>query len=385
MADVQNVNEITAGHRTTPPFRADHVGSLLRPAELIHARDDFAAGLVPAEELREMEDAAIRDVVKMQQDVGLQSATDGEFRRATWHMDFIYQLGGIEKLPPGDITVQFHNADGEIEFKPASIHIGERVHLDHTIFEPDFAFLRGAVGQSQTPKLTIPSPSMVHYRGGAAAIDREVYPDLEQFWADLSSAYADQVRAVHELGCRYLQFDDTSLAYLNDPNQRAQMAGRGEDAEHLHEKYIRNINRALEGRPEGLTVTTHMCRGNFRSSWVAEGGYDFVAEALFGELGVDGFFLEYDDARSGGFEPLRFVPKGKLVVLGLVTTKRGDLEAKDELKRRIEEASRYVAVDQLCLSPQCGFSSTVEGNALSYEQEVAKLALIVETAAEVWG
>jgi 5-methyltetrahydropteroyltriglutamate--homocysteine methyltransferase len=375
----------TAGPRTTPPFRADHVGSLLRPPELMQAREEHAAGRLDDEGLRAIEGQAIRDVVKMQGDVGLKSATDGEFRRATWHMDFIYQLGGIDKLPPGDITVQFHNANGDIEFKPASIHVSEKVHLDHTIFKPDFAFLRDAVSDAQTAKLTVPSPSMVHYRGGAAAIDRDVYPDLEAFWDDLSAAYADQVKGVYDLGCRYLQFDDTSLAYLNDPNQRAEMAARGEDAEHLHEKYIRNINRALQNRPEGLAITTHMCRGNFQSSWVAEGGYDFVAEALFSELAVDGFFLEYDDARSGGFEPLRFVPKGKQVVLGLVTTKSGELESKDELKRRIEDASKYIAVEQLCLSPQCGFSSTVEGNALSYEQEVAKLRLIVETAAEVWG
>jgi 5-methyltetrahydropteroyltriglutamate--homocysteine methyltransferase len=381
-----SATETTAtGRRTTPPFRADHVGSLLRPPELMHAREEHAAGRMDDEALRGVEDQAIREVVKMQGDVGLQSATDGEFRRATWHMDFIYQLGGIEKLPPGDITVQFHNANGDIEFKPASIHVGEKVHLAHTIFEPDFVFLRDTVSPAQTAKLTVPSPSMVHYRGGAAAIDREVYPDIEAFWADLSAAYADQVKGVYDLGCRYLQFDDTSLAYLNDPNQRAEMAGRGEDAEHLHEKYIRNINRALEGRPDDLAITTHMCRGNFRSSWVAEGGYDFVAEALFGELAVDGFFLEYDDGRSGGFEPLRFVPKGKQVVLGLVTTKRGDLETKDDLKRRIEEASKYVPVEQLCLSPQCGFSSTVEGNALTFEEEVAKLRLIVEVAAEVWG
>jgi 5-methyltetrahydropteroyltriglutamate--homocysteine methyltransferase len=299
-------------------------------------------------------------------------------------MDFIYQLGGIEKAP-GDITVQFHNEQGDIEFTPAAIHVAEKVHLDHPIFEQDFKFLQGRVQDGVTPKLTIPSPSMVHYRGGAAAIDPHVYGDVEEFWRDLTSAYADQVKAVAGMGCRYLQFDDTSLAYLNDPRQREQMASKGEDAEHLHETYIRNINRALEGRPAGLTVTTHMCRGNFRSSWVAEGGYDFVAEALFGGLNVDGFFLEYDDARSGGFEPLRFVPKGKLVVLGLVTTKRGELEDKDQLKRRIEEAARHVPIEQLCLSPQCGFSSTVEGNILSYEQEVAKLERIVETAAEVWG
>jgi 5-methyltetrahydropteroyltriglutamate--homocysteine methyltransferase len=226
---------------------------------------------------------------------------------------------------------------------------------------------------------------MVHYRGGRAALDPDVYPDVDQFWADLTSTYAEEVKAVAGLGCRYLQFDDTSLAYLNDPVQREQMASKGEDAEHLHETYIRHINEALAGRPEGLTVTTHLCRGNFRSSWAAEGGYDFVAEALFGDLDVDGFFLEYDDARSGGFEPLRFVPKDKLVVLGLVTTKRPELESKDELKRRIEEASKFIGVEQLCLSGQCGFSSTVEGNALTYDQEVAKLRLIVETAAEVWG
>jgi 5-methyltetrahydropteroyltriglutamate--homocysteine methyltransferase len=226
---------------------------------------------------------------------------------------------------------------------------------------------------------------MVHYRGGRAALDPAVYPDIDEFWSDLTSAYADQVRAIAAIGCTYLQFDDTSLAYLNDPRQREQMASQGEDAEHLHESYIRHINEALAERPDELTVTTHMCRGNFRSSWAAEGGYDFVAEALFGGLQVDGFFLEYDDARSGGFEPLRFVPKGKMVVLGLVTTKRGELESKDLLKRRIEEASRFVPVEQLCLSPQCGFSSTVEGNVITYEQEVAKLELIVETAREVWG
>jgi methionine synthase II (cobalamin-independent) len=385
MSEAQTASETTAGgRRTSPPFRADHVGSLLRPPELLKAREEFAAGSLSAEQLRAVEDDAIRAVVKMQRDVGLQSATDGEFRRASWHMDFIYQLGGIEKAP-GDIKVQFHNEQGDIEFTPAAIHVADKVHLARTIFGEDFAFLQSCVEDGVTPKLTIPSPSMVHYRGGRAAIDPSVYPDTDRFWGDLTSAYADQVQAVYDMGGRYLQFDDTSLAYLNDPNQRAMMAGQGEDSEHLHEAYIRHINEALARKPADMTVTTHMCRGNFRSSWAAEGGYDFVAEALFGELGVDGFFLEYDDARSGGFEPLRFVPKGKLVVLGLVTTKRGELESKDTLKRRIEEASRYVPVEQLCLSPQCGFSSTVEGNALTYEQEVAKLQLIVETAADVWG
>ena len=369
--------------RTTPPFRADHVGSLLRPQHLLAARADLAAGRIDATQLREIEDAAIAEVVALQEETGLQSATDGEFRRASWHMDFIYQLGGVSKAP-GNLAVKFRNPAGMIEFTPAALHVDGRIRLDHTIFAEDFRYLRSVV-TTATPKLTIPSPNMVHYRGGPAALDPDVYPGMEQFWHDLSAAYSDEVRRLAELGCSYLQLDDTSLAYLNDPAQRAEIAGRGEDAEHLHIRYIRQVNDALAGRPDGMTVTTHMCRGNFRSSWAAEGGYDFVAEALFSELDVDGFFLEYDDERSGGFEPLRFVPKGKLVVLGLVTTKRGELERKDDLKRRIDEASKYISLDQLCLSPQCGFSSTLEGNSLSYDEQVAKLALIVETAAEVWG
>jgi 5-methyltetrahydropteroyltriglutamate--homocysteine methyltransferase len=384
MPESQTMNPTAAGRRNLPPFRADHVGSLLRPPELLRAREEFAAGRTDAEALRAVEDEAIRSAVKMQHEVGLQTATDGEFRRSSWHMDFIHQLGGIEKAA-SDLRVQFRNQDGVLEYTPAALHVGSKVHLDHPIFADDFSFLAGITPQDMTAKLTVPSPSMVHYRGGQAMIDPEIYSDPEEFWSDLTDAYAEQVQAVADLGCTYLQFDDTSLAYLNDPRQREEMAGKGEDSEHLHEKYISNINRALAGKPEGLTVTTHMCRGNFRSSWVAEGGYDFVAEALFGGLNVDGFFLEYDDARSGGFEPLRFVPAGKMVVLGLVTSKRGELEAKDDLKRRIEEASKFVPLEQLCLSPQCGFSSTVEGNTLSYEQEVAKLRLIVETAEEVWG
>jgi 5-methyltetrahydropteroyltriglutamate--homocysteine methyltransferase len=369
--------------RTEPPFRADHVGSLLRPQRLLKAREEFAENRIGADELRAVEDDAIRDVVRMQEEVGLRSATDGEFRRASWHMDFIYALDGISKVE-GDIVVHFHNPDGDIDFKPAALKVDGKLGVHEPIFGDHFKFLRDNV-TTGTPKLTIPSPSMVHYRGGAAAIDPDVYPSTDDFWRDLTAAYAEQVRLVHELGGTYLQFDDTSLAYLNDPEQRKMMAERGEDAEHLHIAYIRHINEALANRPEGMSITTHMCRGNFQSSWVAEGGYDFVAEALFNELGVDGFFLEYDDERSGGFEPLRFVPKGKMVVLGLVTTKRGELEEKDALKRRIEDAGKYIDVDQLCLSPQCGFSSTVEGNLLTYDDEVAKLRRIVEVAEEVWG
>ncbi len=368
--------------RSRPPFRADHVGSLLRPAPLLRAREDRAAGRITAEQLREVEDEAIREVVRMQEDIGLQSATDGEFRRTSWHMDFIYQLGGIR---PTDekLTVRFYNEQGTLEFAAAALQVHAPITLEKPIFGEAFTFLKDQT-TTATPKLTIPSPSMVHYRGGRAAIDKQVYPDLDQFWHDLSAAYAEEVRRLGELGCTYLQFDDTSLAYLNDPRQREMMAAQGGDPEHQHERYIQQINQALAGRPAGMTVTTHMCRGNFRSSWAAEGGYDFVAEALFTRLDVDGFFLEYDDERSGGFAPLRFVPPGKMVVLGLVTTKRGELESKDDLRRRIDEASRYVPLEQLCLSPQCGFSSTVDGNTLTRDEQIAKLSLLVETAREVW-
>jgi len=368
--------------RTTPPFRADHVGSLLRPPELLAARDDFAAGRISAADLRKVEDEAITAVVAMQEEAGLQSATDGEFRRASWHMDFIYQLGGVSKAP-GHLAVKFHNPSGDIEFTPAALHVDGKIGLEKTIFEDDFRYLQSVV-KTAVPKLTIPSPNMVHYRGGPASIEPAVYPDIEEFWTDLAAAYAEQIRRLGALGCTYLQLDDTSLAYLNDPAQRAEIAGRGEDAEHLHLRYIKQVNAALAGKPEGMAVTTHLCRGNFQSSWAASGGYDFVAEALFSELAVDGFFLEYDDERSGSFEPLRFVPPGKMVVLGLVTTKRGELEDPDVLKRRIEEASRYVPLDQLAISGQCGFSSTVEGNALTYAEEVAKLELIVGVARDVW-
>jgi 5-methyltetrahydropteroyltriglutamate--homocysteine methyltransferase len=349
----------------------------------MRARHDFAEGIIDAAALRVAEDAAVRDAVAMQEELGFQSATDGEFRRTSWHMDFIYQLSGISRTDE-QLQVAFKNAEGTTSFTSAALKVDGRVGIDDTIFADAFTFLASCVATA-VPKLTIPSPSMVHYRGGAAAIDAGVYPDPEQFWSDLSAAYAEEMRRLGALGCTYLQLDDTSLAYLNDPAQRAMIAERGDDAEHQHLRYIKQINTALAGRPEGMAVTTHSCRGNFQSYWAAEGGYDFVAEALFSELNVDGFFLEYDDARSGGFEPLRFVPKGKMVVLGLVTTKRGELESKDQLKRRIDEASQYVPLEQLCLSPQCGFSSTVEGNSITFDEEVAKLRLVAETAQDVWG
>ncbi len=370
--------------RDLPPFRADHVGSLLRPPALLQARARHAAGEIDAEALREVEDRCIDDVIALQRAVGLRSATDGEFRRTAWHMDFIYALDGIDRTDE-TLQVHFRNAAGDLDFETAALAVHDRVRLGKTIFADAFGYLRDHVGDDQVPKLSIPSPNMVHYRGGRAAIDERVYPQLDGFWSDLTAAYAEQIHRLGELGCTYLQLDDTSLAYLNDPEQRAMVAAQGGDPDHQHEQYVANINAALAGRPEGMQVTTHMCRGNFRSSWVAQGGYEFVAEALFSGLEVDGFFCEWDDERSGGFEPLRFVPKGKQVVLGLVTTKTAALEDKDTLKRRVEEASTYVPVEQLCLSPQCGFSSTVEGNRLSVDEQIAKLRLVVETAEEIWG
>jgi 5-methyltetrahydropteroyltriglutamate--homocysteine methyltransferase len=370
--------------RTEPPFRADHVGSLLRPDRLLHARAEFEAGRIDGSELRDVEDESIRAIVAKQEEIGLQSATDGEFRRASWHMDFIYQLDGITK-EAGHIAVKFYNENGEIEFTPAALHVDGKLGVSTTIFGDAFRFLQGTV-TSAVPKLTIPSPSMVHYRGGKAAIDPSVYSDMDDFWADLVAAYRDEVRRLGELGCSYLQIDDTSLAYMNDPHQREYIASIGGDPEHQHVEYIRHINEALADRPAGMSVTSHSCRGNFQSAWAAEGSWDFVAEALLNELEVDGFFMEWDDERSGGFEPLRFLPKGdKQVVLGLVTTKRGELESREVLLRRIEEAATYAPIEQLCLSPQCGFSSTVEGNALTEDEQWAKLRLIVEVAEEVWG
>ncbi len=369
--------------RTTPPFRADHVGSLLRPPELLAARAAFADGRLPADDLRAVEDQSIRDAVALQQEVGLHAVTDGEFRRGSWHMDFLYQLKGVSRVTD-QLTSVFRNKTETFRFTPDKAVVTDKLGIDETIFGDAFTFLRDTVTDG-TPKLTIPSPSMLHYRGGRAAIGLDVYPAMDEFWQDLGDAYAEQLRRLGELGCTYVQLDDTTFGYLADPSQRTGIASRGEDAERLHLTYIDTINRALAGRPEGMTVTVHMCRGNFRSSWVAEGGYEFVAEPLLGGLDVDGFFMEWDDERSGDFSPLRFVADGKLVVLGLVTSKRPELETKDELKRRIEEASRFLDIDRLCLSPQCGFSSTVDGNALSIEQERAKLELVVQTAQEVWG
>ncbi len=365
-----------------PPFRADHVGSLLRPPALLQARADHAAGRIDAAQLRTAEDAAIQDAVKLQEEAGLHSVTDGELRRGSWHMDFLYRIGGVTKVQE-NVQVRFRSEAGETYFTPTGLYVKDKLSLDRCIFEDDFKFLKSAT--NRTPKLTIPSPSMMHYRGGRANIDATVYPDMDAFWSDLAAVYRQEIAALGRIGCTYLQIDDTTLSYLNDPNQRAYINSLGANSRTQHLVYIDTFNKAVRGRPAGMTICTHTCRGNFRSAWAAEGGYDTIAEAVFGGLDVDGFFLEYDDARSGTFDALRFVPKGKKVVLGLVTTKKGALESKDTLKRRIDEAAKVLPLDQLCLSPQCGFSSTVDGNALTIAEEAAKLRLVVEVAQEVWG
>jgi len=367
--------------RDTPPYRADHVGSFLRPPELIQAREKRRRGEITPAELRAVEDAAIRDVVRFQEELGLQDATDGEFRRTYFHIDFLEQLDGIETR--GGLTAHFHSAKGDIDFAPPVLHVTGKVRHEKPIQLADFEFLKSVA--KRTPKVTIPSPTMLHFRGGRGAISREAYPDIEEFFADVAAAYRDEIRALGAAGCTYLQLDDTNLAYLCDPKLREGARARGDDPDELPRRYARLINDAIEGRPADMRICTHLCRGNFKSAWVAEGGYEPVAEVLFNELKVDGYFLEYDDPRSGDFRPLRFVPRDKTVVLGLVTTKVGELESKDDVKRRIDEAAKYAPMEQLCLSPQCGFSSTVHGNEIALESQSRKMRLIVEVAREVWG
>ncbi|HVR93482.1 MAG TPA: 5-methyltetrahydropteroyltriglutamate--homocysteine S-methyltransferase [Casimicrobiaceae bacterium] len=367
--------------RLTPPYRADHVGSFLRPVELLDARERAQKGDITRTQLREVEDAAIRDIVRFQEDLGLEGITDGEFRRTYFHIDFLEQLSGVETK--GGISMSFHSAAGKVDFAPPVMRVTAPVRHVKPIQVDDFKFLRSVT--KRTPKVTIPSPTMLHFRGGREAISREAYPDLEQFFADVATAYRAEIRALAAAGCTYLQLDDTNLAYLCDARMREGAKARGDDPDELPRRYARLINAAIADRPPGMTFCVHLCRGNFKSAWVAEGGYEPVAEVLFNELKVDGYFLEYDDARSGDFSPLRFVPPGKTVVLGLVTTKLGELESKDSLKRKIDQAAQVLPLDQLCLSPQCGFSSTVHGNEIAREAQAAKLRLIIETAEEVWG
>jgi 5-methyltetrahydropteroyltriglutamate--homocysteine methyltransferase len=363
-----------------PPFRADHVGSLLRPRSLLELRDRVRKGEASGDELRRAEDDAIREVVRKQEEVGLSSVTDGELRRTYFHVDFLERLDGVGVS--GTVPVRFKSRAGEVDFAPPRLAVTGKLRHREDIQRADFEFLKAVT--NRTPKVTIPSPTMVHFRGGRAAIDIEAYPDLDEFFEDLARVYREEIGALYEAGARYIQLDDTNLAYLCDPTMREGARQRGDDPDELPRTYAQLINAVVDGWTEDLTVAVHMCRGNFQSAWVAEGSYEPVAEILFNELNVDAFFLEYDDERSGDFAPLRFMPREKVVVLGLVTSKSPELEPADELVARVNEAAHYVDLERLCLSPQCGFSSTVGGNQLTHDEQWAKLDLVVETADRIW-
>lgn len=365
--------------KTTVPFRADQVGSLLRPPAIKAARESHVKGKLSDAELKAIEDTAIADVVAKQEAVGLKAITDGEFRRAWWHFDFLAGLEGVE-MQHGERSIQFHG----MQTKSVSVAVVGKVDFgSHPMLE-HFKYLKSVV--KQTPKMTIPAPSVLHFRGGRASISKRVYPELDSFFEDTAEAYRKAVKAFYEAGCRYLQFDDTIWAYLCSEKEREAARARGDDPDPLPEIYARMINRALRDKPEDMVITTHVCRGNFRSSWISEGGYEPVAETLLAGTHYNGYFLEYDTERAGGFEPLRFLPKGdKRVVVGLVTSKSGGLEDKDDVKKRLEEASKYADIEQLCLSPQCGFASTEEGNILTEEDQWNKLRLVLDLAKEVWG
>jgi 5-methyltetrahydropteroyltriglutamate--homocysteine methyltransferase len=371
--------------RTTPPFRADHVGSFLRPAYLLAAREQKAKGEITAAQLRAVEDRAITEVVQFQRDCGLTSITDGEFRRTYFHIDFLEQMGGVKT----DIPVTVRRADGTEELAPPVIRVVDKVRHVKDIQRADFEYLKQQIEQHApgcTPKVTIPSPTMLHFRGGRAGISREAYPELDPvFYDDVAQAYADELRSLYDAGCRYVQMDDTNMAYLCDEKMREAARQRGDDPNELPHRYAGFINKVVARKPPGMTLAMHLCRGNFKSTHAAAGNYEPVAEALLSEMNLDAIFMEYDDDRSGDFRPLRFLKPGRIVVLGLVTTKFGQLEGKDSLKRRIAEAAQYAPLDQLALSPQCGFSSTVHGNNIAVEAQRNKLRLVVETAQEVWG
>ena len=364
--------------RNIPPFRADHVGSLLRPQELREARAKRQRGEIKAEQLKTVEDRAIKDVIAKQEAIGLKGVTDGEYRREFWHIDFLAGLEGVESFE-GEHGIQFKGG----ETKPIGLRVTGRIGFSgHPMIE-HFKFLKEHT--KNRAKMTIPSPSVLHFRGGRKAVPESVYRTMDEFYRDLGATYRKAVRAFADAGCRYLQIDETNLAYLCDPEQRQMLKDRGDDPEKLPMVYADMINAAMSARPSDMIITMHLCRGNFRSLWIAQGGYEPVAEVLFNKINANGYFMEYDSERAGGFEPLRFVPKDKTVVLGLVTSKTGTLETRDHLKRRLEDAAKYVDLEQLCLSPQCGFASTEEGNVLAEGEQWAKLSLIVEIANEGWG
>ena len=364
------------------PARFDHVGSFLRPQYLLEAREQKAKGAITPEQLRVVEDKAITEIVKFQESVGLKSITDGEFRRTFFHLDFLEQLGGVKV---GE-AVLARGPDGVDHLVPPAIHVVDKVTHAKQIQLEDYKYLKSQVSAGHTPKVTIPSPTMLHFRGGRAGISRTAYPELEPaFYADVAKAYGDELRSLSAAGCNYVQMDDTNLAYLCDDKMREAARGRGDDPNELAHRYAKFINLVVAQKPAGMTLAMHLCRGNFKSTHAAAGNYEPVAEALLSEMDIDAYFLEYDDDRSGDFRPLRFLPKGKTMVLGLVTTKFGQMESKDTLKRRIDEAAKYVPMEQLALSPQCGFSSTVHGNNIAVEDQRSKLRLVIETANEVWG
>ena len=364
------------------PAHYDHVGSFLRPQYLLEAREQKAKGSITAEQLRLVEDKAIAEIVKFQEDVGLKSITDGEFRRTYFHLDFLEQLGGVKV---GEVTIGI-GADGKEHLMPPAIHVVDKVTHAKQIQLADFNYLKSQVSTGNRAKVTIPSPTMLHFRGGRAGISRTAYPELEpDFYTDVAKAYGDELRSLSAAGCDYVQMDDTNLAYLCDVNMREAAKNRGDDPNELAHRYAKFINLVVAQRPAGMTLAMHLCRGNFKSTHAASGNYEPVAEALLKEMNIDAYFMEYDDDRSGDFKPLRYLPKGKTVVLGLVTTKFGAMENKDDLKRRIDEAARYAPMEQLALSPQCGFSSTVHGNDIAVEAQRTKLRLVIETAQEVWG
>jgi 5-methyltetrahydropteroyltriglutamate--homocysteine methyltransferase len=367
---------------TRLPAHYDHVGSFLRPKYLLDARAQKAAGTISAEQLRLVEDKAIAEIVKFQQDVGLKSITDGEFRRTYFHIDFLEQLGGVAT----DIPLSVQQADGSVALAPPVIRVTDKVRHVKDIQLADFQYLKSQVAAGCTPKVTIPSPTMLHFRGGRAGINKTAYPELDPvFYDDVANAYGDELRSLAAAGCTYVQMDDTNLAYLCDDKMREAARQRGDDPNELPHRYATFINKVVAQKPAGMLLAMHLCRGNFKSTHAASGNYEPVAEALLKEMNIDAYFMEYDDDRSGDFKPLRFLPKGKTVVLGLVTTKFGEMESKDTLKRRIDEAAKYAPLEQLALSPQCGFSSTVHGNNIAVEAQRAKLRLVIETAQEVWG
>jgi len=367
---------------TKLPSRADHVGSFLRPRRVIEAREHRGAGNIDYAELRAIEDEAIAELVRWQEGLGLKAITDGEFRRYFFHTDFLLQLDGVEEQ--GGIAKAFKNDSGvDVHFAPPKMVVTGKIAHAKPIQLADYQYLASRV--TQTPKVSIPSPTMLHFRAGREGIPADVYPTMDEFYADVAAAYRAEVASLAEAGCRYIQMDDTNLAYLCDDSHRADAAARGLDPDDTPRQYAKLINDSFASAPADMIKAVHLCRGNFRSSWAAEGGYEPVAEIMFNELDIDAFFLEYDDPRSGDFAPLRFLPKGKTVVLGLITTKLGELEAKDDVKRRIDEAAKFVDIDQLALSPQCGFASTVHGNAITTEQQADKIRLVIEVAEEVWG